>query len=151
MKRFISFLLSIILLLSMSITSFATVRRFIILDTFKYLSNLIFLYTLQKLLFFSLYEGKQRWGNPPPSQAMVNRLQYSRLARCSLHDTPYCAQSFLFAVSSTGRAHKRSPSLFANANRDDNYCFHQLIPNSEFRITHKQDTPIRLAQCVQLI
>ena len=53
----------------------------------------------------------------------VNRLQYSRLARYSLRDTPYCAQSFLFAVSATGSAHKRSPSLFANANRDDKIVF----------------------------
>ena len=80
----------------------------------------------------------------------VNRLQYSRLARYSLRDTPYCAQSLLFAVSATGSAHKRSPSLFANANRDDNYritfthsikmqrLFHKLFVAFSFYILYNK-------------
>ena len=68
----------------------------------------------------------------PTTIDAVNRLQYSRLARYSLRDTPYCAQSLLFAVSATGSAHKRSPSLFAKANRDDK--IHSNLHNSEFRI-----------------
>ena len=55
--------------------------------------------------------------HPPPS--VVNRLQYGRLARYSRRNTSYCAQSFLFAVPSTGRAHKRSPLLFAEAKKRD--------------------------------
>ena len=74
--------------------------------------------------------------------ASVNRLQYSRLARYSLRNTPYCAQSLLFASSATGSAHKRSPSLFANANRDDKlrYTFTpcEVISNSEFRIPNSE-------------
>ena len=62
--------------------------------------------------------SKEETGQPTTADA-VNRLQYSRLARYSLRNTPYCAQSFLFPSSSTGRGHKRSPSLFAEANRDD--------------------------------
>ena len=62
----------------------------------------------------------------------VNRLQYSRLARYSLRDTPYCAQGLLFAVSSTGCAHKRPPSLLPEGNRDDGLSITFIFSNSLF-------------------